>query len=86
MPPKRWYGPSASFAFTRHPDIHQVMPGDNVEMVCDLVHDVAAEVGSRYVALASFDPTYFSRPTTVSLYGKAEKPVSLLLAWRESSF
>jgi elongation factor Tu len=25
----------------------QVMPGDNVEMVCDLVHDVAAEVGSR---------------------------------------
>ncbi len=27
------------------------MPGDNVEMVCDLVHDVAAEVGSRYVAL-----------------------------------
>lgn len=25
------------------------MPGDNVEMVCDLVHDVAAEVGSRYV-------------------------------------
>jgi translation elongation factor EF-Tu-like GTPase len=25
------------------------MPGDNVEMVCDLVHDVAAEEGSRYV-------------------------------------
>ncbi|KAF8481178.1 translation elongation factor Tu [Russula ochroleuca] len=25
-----------------------VMPGDNVEMVCDLVHDVAAEVGSRF--------------------------------------
>lgn len=24
------------------------MPGDNVEMVCDLVHDVAAEVGSRF--------------------------------------
>lgn len=25
-----------------------VMPGDNVEMVCNLVHDVAAEVGSRF--------------------------------------
>ncbi|ETW87283.1 hypothetical protein HETIRDRAFT_59322 [Heterobasidion irregulare TC 32-1] len=25
-----------------------VMPGDNVEMICDLVHDVAAEVGSRF--------------------------------------
>ncbi|KAI0313733.1 translation elongation factor Tu [Amylostereum chailletii] len=25
-----------------------VMPGDNVEMVCDLVHDVAAEVGTRF--------------------------------------
>ncbi|KAH9029211.1 elongation factor Tu [Lactarius hengduanensis] len=25
-----------------------VMPGDNVEMVCDLVHDVAAEVGCRF--------------------------------------
>jgi hypothetical protein len=25
------------------------MPGDNVEMVCSLVHDVAAEVGSRWV-------------------------------------
>ncbi|EPQ61425.1 hypothetical protein GLOTRDRAFT_124498 [Gloeophyllum trabeum ATCC 11539] len=25
-----------------------VMPGDNVEMVLDLVHDVAAEVGSRF--------------------------------------
>ena len=24
-----------------------VMPGDNVELVCELVHDVAAEVGSR---------------------------------------
>ncbi|GBE77895.1 translation elongation factor Tu [Sparassis latifolia] len=25
-----------------------VMPGDNVEMVCQLVHDVAAEVGTRF--------------------------------------
>ena len=25
----------------------KVMPGDNVEMVCSLHHDVAAEVGSR---------------------------------------
>jgi elongation factor Tu len=24
------------------------MPGDNVEMICELVHDVAAEVGSRF--------------------------------------
>ena len=28
-----------------------VMPGDNVELVCDLVHDVAAEVGTRYVPI-----------------------------------
>jgi len=25
-----------------------VMPGDHVEVVCDLVHDIAAEVGSRF--------------------------------------
>ncbi|KAF7784369.1 hypothetical protein Agabi119p4_534 [Agaricus bisporus var. burnettii] len=25
-----------------------IMPGDNVELVCDLVHDVAAEVGTRF--------------------------------------
>jgi len=25
-----------------------VMPGDNTEMVCDLVHDAAAEVGTRF--------------------------------------
>lgn len=24
------------------------MPGDNVEMVAELVHDVAAEIGSRF--------------------------------------
>ena len=24
------------------------MPGDNVEMVCELVHDVAAEIGTRF--------------------------------------
>lgn len=32
------------------PDANEkmVMPGDNVEMVCDLVHDVAAEVGTRF--------------------------------------
>jgi elongation factor Tu len=26
----------------------QVMPGDNVEMVGDLVHDIALEPGSRF--------------------------------------
>lgn len=32
------------------PDVHEkmVMPGDNVELICDLMHDVAAEVGSRF--------------------------------------
>ena len=32
------------------PDAHEkmVMPGDHVEMMCELVHDVAAEVGSRF--------------------------------------
>jgi len=33
---------------TEGADEKMVMPGDNVEMVCDLVHDVAAEVGSRF--------------------------------------
>lgn len=28
-------------------DSHQVMPGDNLELVCDLYTDVAAEVGTR---------------------------------------
>ena len=32
---------------TEGADEKMVMPGDNVELVCDLVHDVAAEVGSR---------------------------------------
>lgn len=27
----------------------QVMPGDNVEMICSLVFDVALEVGTRWV-------------------------------------
>ncbi len=26
----------------------QVMPGDNVEMVCDLRFDIAAEIGTRF--------------------------------------
>jgi len=25
-----------------------VMPGDNVELVCELVHDIALEVGTRF--------------------------------------
>jgi len=29
-------------------DEKMVMPGDNVELVCELVHDVAAEVGTRF--------------------------------------
>ena len=36
--------PSSMAAYTPRA---QVMPGDNVELVCDLVHDVAAEVGTR---------------------------------------
>lgn len=26
---------------------HQIMPGDNVELICELVHDIAAETGTR---------------------------------------
>ncbi|EIM92966.1 translation elongation factor Tu [Stereum hirsutum FP-91666 SS1] len=33
---------------TADADEKMVMPGDNVEMVCSLVHEVAAEVGSRF--------------------------------------
>jgi elongation factor Tu len=32
---------------TADADEKMVMPGDNVELVCDLVHDVAVEIGSR---------------------------------------
>jgi translation elongation factor EF-Tu-like GTPase len=35
--------------------VFQVMPGDNLEMVCELHHDVAAEVGSRYVTICSLN-------------------------------
>ena len=31
--------------------VWQVMPGDNVEMVCSLVFDVALEVGTRYAVV-----------------------------------
>jgi len=54
------------------------MPGDNVEMVCSLVHDVAAEVGSRYVELLLFITANFSQVITASPYGKAGRRVSLL--------
>ena len=59
------------------------MPGDNVEMVCDLVHDVAAEVGSRYVALRYSVVLLSYKATTASPCGKVEKPVSFLLVPRE---
>lgn len=32
----------------------QIMPGDNVELVLSLVHDVAADVGIRYACLMTF--------------------------------
>ena len=31
-----------------NPDEKLVMPGDNVEMIGDLVHDIALEPGSRF--------------------------------------
>jgi len=33
---------------TENPEEKMVMPGDNIELVCELVHDVAAEAGSRF--------------------------------------
>lgn len=33
---------------TENADEAMVMPGDNVELVCDLVHDIALEEGSRF--------------------------------------
>jgi len=33
---------------TEDADEKMVMPGDNVELVGDLVHDVALELGSRF--------------------------------------
>lgn len=33
---------------TENPAEKMVMPGDHVELVCDLVHSVAAELGSRF--------------------------------------
>ena len=32
---------------TADADTKMVMPGDNVEMICELVHDVAVDVGTR---------------------------------------
>ncbi|KAJ6519902.1 elongation factor Tu [Mycena sanguinolenta] len=33
---------------TPNPEEKMVMPGDNVELVCELVHDIALEVGTRF--------------------------------------
>ncbi|KAF8585574.1 translation elongation factor Tu [Ramaria rubella] len=33
---------------TEGADEKMVMPGENIELVCDLVHDIAAEAGSRF--------------------------------------
>ena len=33
---------------TENAEEAMVMPGDNVELVCDLVHDIALEEGSRF--------------------------------------
>lgn len=38
-----------------------VMPGDNVEMVCDLVHEGAAEVGTRFTLREGGKTGKFSR-------------------------
>lgn len=47
------------------------MPGDNVEMVCDLHFDVAAEVGSRY----AFP---FSQETCLVLYNTGSLSVKVV--------
>ena len=59
------------------------MPGDNAEMVCDLMHDVAAEVGTQYVALLYSSSAFLSQATTGSPYGKVEKQVSSCLVLHE---
>ena len=46
-----------------------IMPGDNVEMLCDLVFDVALEVGTRFT-LREANKT--SKPCLISLtHGKS---------------
>lgn len=47
-----------------------VMPGDHVEMVCDLVHDIAAEIGTRFTLreggkTGQFSVSYFFLPEYV---------------------
>ena len=46
-----------------------VMPGDHVEMVCELVHDVAAEIGSRFTLREGGKTGKF---TTVFTYSRGE--------------
>ena len=44
---KKWYV-FERFSTSFISNLSKVMPGDNVELVCDLVHNVAAEVGTRF--------------------------------------
>lgn len=55
------------------------MPGDNVEMVCDLVFDVALEVGTRYAVVNFICKRTCSSCNTVDLpFAKLIKRVSSL--------
>lgn len=45
---RRWYVLlQSAFIYDLLFSAFQVMPGDNVEMACELIHDIAAEVGTR---------------------------------------
>lgn len=54
-----------------------VMPGDNVEMVCDLVHEAAAEVGTRFTLREG-------GKTSERFYPISLTPIFTYLSWDRS--
>lgn len=59
--------------------VWQVLPGDNVEMVCSLVFDVALEVGTRYAVVNFICIRHAAHHNAVDLpFAKLIKRVSSL--------
>ena len=71
-----------------------VMPGDNVEMVCDLVHEAAVEVGTRftlreggktskrsYLVFLTHDPHGHSQSEPVLLQSSSRQLKPIMFHW-----
>lgn len=63
-----------------------VMPGDNIEVVCELHNDLAADVGTRYAFITQLRMhNILTSYSLVSLFGRVARPLVLALLLRFSS-